>query len=295
MPGPRGIPLSGLDDPRLDDYRHVADHDQLVRRGVFVAEGRLVVERLLAQRRHRTRSVLLSATAADAIAPALRDADADIPVFIVPQADMNAVVGFNIHRGCLAIAERPERVTVDALDLSTCRRLLVVEGVTNPDNVGGLFRNAEALGVSAVVLGPNCGDPLYRKAVRTSLAAVLSLPWADAGPWPDALLRIRAAGLQIVACTPSPGATSLYDAVLPHRAAVLVGAEGPGLTPDALAHADLRVRIPMHGATDSLNVATAAAVVLSALAAHGARRRETDGYGSSAQASDRVTAFRQPL
>lgn len=278
------IPLDGLDDPRLEDYRHVADHEGLTARGVFVAEGRLVVERLLAHRRQRVRSVLLSSAAAEAMAGPLRAVSDQIPVFVVPQAAMNAVVGFNIHRGCLAIAERPAPATLDALDLTACARLLVLEGVNNPDNVGGLFRNAAALGVSAVVLGPHCGDPLYRKAVRTSMAAVLSLPWVDAGAWPDALTRLHEAGLSIVACTPSADAVSLYDAPLPRRAAVLVGAEGPGLSAEALACADLRVRIPMLGAMDSLNVATAAALVLSALAR----------YDSSAQASDRVTALRQP-
>ncbi|MEP7119087.1 MAG: RNA methyltransferase [Acidobacteriota bacterium] len=278
------IPLGGLDDPRLDDYRHLADHDELRRRGVFVAEGRLVVERLLAHRRQVVRSILLSPAAAEALAPALDAADAR-PVFVLPQADLNRIVGFDIHRGCLAIGERPAPATIASLDLAGATRVLVMEGVNNPDNVGGLFRNGAALGAAAVVLGPNCGDPLYRKAVRTSMAAVLSLPWVDAGAWPDALHLLRASGWSIVACTPSADAVSLYDAALPRRAAVLVGAEGPGLTAEALACADVRVRVPMHGAVDSLNVATAAAVVLSALAR----------YDSSAQASDRVTALRQPL
>ena len=262
-----------LDDPRLDDYRHVADHDALTGRGLFVAEGRLVVERLIAQRQHRVHSLLLSPAAAEAMATVAADAPPGLPVFVVPQADMNALVGFNIHRGCVALAERPDEATVDALDLAAATHLLVLEGVNNPDNVGGLFRNAAALGASAVVLGPHCGDPLYRKAIRTSMAAVLTLPWMQAGGWPGALTRIRAAGLPVIACTPSPHAVSIYEAVLPPRAAVLVGAEGPGLTADALAQADLQVRIPMHGAMDSLNVATAAAVVLSALAARAAQTR----------------------
>ncbi len=280
---------TSLDDPRLDDYRHVADHEALRQRGLFVAEGRLVVERLVACRRQRVRSVLLSPAAAAAMAHLFQETGPDAsaaPVFVVPQADMNAVVGFSIHRGCLALAERPVPATQADLDLTGVDRLLVVEGVNNPDNVGGLFRNAAALGCAAVVLGPECGDPLYRKAIRTSMAAVLTLPWVEAGAWPDALTRIREAGMTVVACTPGPSATGLYDAALPRRAAVLVGAEGSGLTRQALAAAELQVRIPMHGAMDSLNVATAAAVVLSALAAR---------YPSSAQASDRVTAFRQPL
>lgn len=265
--------LSGLDDPRLDDYRHITDHEALAQRGLFVAEGRRVVERLMAQRQHRVRSVLLSPAAAEAMATVTRDLLADTPVFVVPQADMSALVGFNIHRGCLALAERPTPATIDALDLTTISQLLVLEGVNNPDNVGGLFRNAAALGVSAVVLGPHCGDPLYRKAIRTSMAATLTLPWVHAGAWPGALARIRAAGLPVIACTPSPHAASIYEAVLPPHAAVLVGAEGPGLTPEAFALADMHVRIPMHGAMDSLNVATAAAVVLSALAARATQAR----------------------
>lgn len=267
------IALGGLDDPRLDDYRHMADHDALVRRGLFVAEGRLVVERLVAEPGYRVRSVLLSPAAAESMSPVLRRLAATTAVFVVPQADMNALVGFNIHRGCVAMAERPAAATLAALDLATATRLLVLEGVNNPDNVGGLFRTAAALGASAVVLGPHCGDPLYRKAIRTSMAAVLTLPWVHAGPWPDALALMRASGLTVVACTPAPTAAALYDTALPRRAAVLVGAEGSGLTAAALAQADVQVRIPMHGAMDSLNVATAAAVVLSALAAGDARPR----------------------
>ena len=280
---------TSLDDPRLDDYRHVADHKALVQRGLFVAEGRLVVERLVTHGGQRLQSVLLSPAAAAAMAHLFPEAGPNAPaapVFVVPQAEMNAVVGFNIHRGCLALAERPVSATLSDLDLTRVDRLLVIEGVSNPDNVGGLFRNAAALGCAAVVLGPECGDPLYRKAIRTSMAAVLTLPWVEAGAWPDALTRIREAGITVVACTPDQDATVLYDASLPWRTAVLVGAEGPGLTRQALAAAQMQVRIPMYGAMDSLNVATAAAVVLSALAAR---------YSSSAHASDLVTAFRQPL
>ncbi len=260
-----------LDDPRLADYRLVADPDGLAGRGLFVAEGRLVVERLIAQPQYRPHSVLLSPAAAEAMAAVLREAPPDPAVYVVPQADMSALVGFNIHRGCVALASRPAPATIDSLDLTVITRLLVLEGVNNPDNVGGLFRTAAALGAAAVVLGPQCGDPLYRKAIRTSMAAVLTLPWVHAGAWPDALTRIRAAGLAVIACTPAPHAVSIYEAALPPRAAVLVGAEGPGLTPAALDQADLQVRIPMHGAMDSLNVATAAAVVLSALSARAAR------------------------
>jgi len=268
VPGPTVISTS-LDDPRLEAYREIGAAEALAARGLFVAEGRLVVDRLVRGGRHLLHSLLLTETAAAAMAPTLAALDLTTPVFVVPQGVMNDVVGFNIHRGCLALAARPVPRRFDALPWPSCSRVVVAEGVNNPDNVGGLFRNAASLGAEAIVLGPGCGDPLYRKAIRTSMAATLSLPWVMASDWPDDLDRLRADGLAIVACTPGDGAVSLYDVALPARAAVLVGAEGDGLTAAALAHADLTVRIPMHGEMDSLNVATAAAIVLSALAGRG--------------------------
>lgn len=265
MPAPPVV-AAGLDDPRLEVYRDIGSAEALLARGLFVAEGRLVVERLVRGDRHLVHSLLLTDTAAAAMAATLESCDDATPVFVVAQAVMNGVVGFNIHRGCLALAARPLPTNLDALPWASLTCVVVAEGVNNPDNVGSLFRNAAALGAQAVVLGPGCGDPLYRKAVRTSMAATLSLPWVVTADWPAALDLIRAAGLTVIACTPEGDAVSLHDATLPARAAVLVGSEGDGLTAAALARADLRVRIPMHGAMDSLNVATAAAIVLSALA-----------------------------
>lgn len=261
------VRVDGLDDPRLADYRVIADPQALTARGIFVAEGRLVVERLVRDGRVQVQSLLLSEAAAAAMSSTVETAGHRATVFVVPQAVMNAVVGFNIHRGCLALAIRPAACGLDALPLAQSRAVVVAEGVNNPDNVGGLFRNAAALGADAIVLGPACGDPLYRKAIRTSMAATLRLPWAHAPRWPNTLDELRAAGLTVVACSPAADAPSLYESRLPSRIAVLVGAEGPGLTSAALAHADLRVRIPMHADMDSLNVATAAAVVLAAHAA----------------------------
>lgn len=258
---------TGLDDPRLEAYRDIVTPDALLARGLFVAEGRLVVDRLVRGGRYLVHSLLVTDTAAAAMAPTLAALDPVTPVFVVPQAVMNGVVGFNIHRGCLGLAARPAAQPFEAQPWAACRRVVVAEGVNNPDNVGSLFRNAAALGAEAVVLGPGCADPLYRKAIRTSMAATLSLPWVVAPAWPGALDVLRAAGLAVVACTPDVGAVSLYDTALPGRAAVLVGAEGDGLTAAARACADLAVRVPMFGDMDSLNVATAAAVVLSALAA----------------------------
>jgi tRNA G18 (ribose-2'-O)-methylase SpoU len=257
------IRIDSLDDPRVAAYRDVANPARLFEQSLFVAEGRLVVRRLLDLGQWRIESILLTQPAAHSLEDVLDATDA--PAYLVDQVLMNAIAGFNIHRGCLALVERPAARTLSAADLLGADRLLVLEGVNNPDNVGGLFRAGAALGVGLVVRGPRCGDPLYRKAIRTSMGATLSLPWRQAAAWPAALADLRRAGLTLVACTPALDAPSLYDVDLPRRAAVLVGAEGPGLSAEALTDADLRVRIPMHGGVDSLNVTTAAAIVLSAV------------------------------
>jgi len=251
--------------PALDAYRDLAAPDRLAGRGLFVAEGRLVVERLIGLGTYRLHSLLLTGAAQTAMAGVVARVPDTVPVYVADQATMNGVAGFNIHRGCLALAERPAARPWPPAALREWRRVLVLEGVNNPDNVGGLFRAGAALGADAVLLGPGCGDPLYRKAIRTSMAATLSLPFHAAATWPAALADLRRAGLAVVACAPAADAPSLYEVELPARAAVLVGAEGSGLSAEAAAAADLRVRIPMHGGLDSLNVTTAAAIVLSAL------------------------------
>ena len=255
------IPVQTLDDPRVADYRHIADLSHLHARSLFVAEGRLVVERLLALPRWITESVLVTPAAHASLASVLAAAAA--PVYVADQALMNQIAGFNIHRGCLALAKRPPASRLDPPAVAQTRRLLVLEGVNNPDNVGGIFRSADAFGVDLVVLGPDCGDPLYRKAVRTSMASTLSVAFAEAGGWPDALDILREQGFQVVALTPDARAMPLgrVDPVAP-KVAVMVGAEGPGLSAEALSRADIQVRIPMHGGMDSLNVTTAASIAL---------------------------------
>ena len=252
-----------LDDPRVALYRSVADHHTLLAAGVFVAEGRLVVRRLLSSTRVRTQSVLVTEAAHEAMGEVLAHAPADVPIYVVAQETMNAIAGFNIHRGCLAIAQRPAPRTLIDLPIADLRRLVVLEGVNNPDNVGGIFRSAAAFGVDAIVLGPACGDPLYRKAVRTSMAATLMLPFVEAGAWPQALVTLRSQSVRVLALTPAQDARALDD--LPRdlaRVALLVGAEGDGLSADAMQLADDRVRIPMRGAVDSLNVTVAASIAL---------------------------------
>lgn len=253
--------IGSLDDPRVADYRHVSDAAHMQARSLFVAEGRLVVTRLIALPRWKTHSILVTQAAADNIGATLDRTEA--PVYLADQSLMNGIAGFDIHRGCLALAARHRERTLDRAQGDRAHRALILEGISNPDNVGGLFRSAEAFGVDLVVLGPNCGDPLYRKAIRTSMASTLSVPYVQAGNWPDAIGLLRDSGFQVIALTPSASAGPIAG-VTPAgpKVALLVGAEGSGLSEPAMQAADLRARIPMTAAIDSLNVATAASIAL---------------------------------
>lgn len=256
------IRIGDLDDPRLDDYRIIGSPAQLVGRGVLVVEGRRVLRRIIELPRYRLRSILVTTTAFDALAD-LQSLIAAIPTYVVSQPVMSEVVGFEIHRGCLALAERPPLQTLSAVDLTTSRRIVVMEGVNNPDNVGGIFRSAAAFGADYVVLGPHCGDPLYRKAIRTSMGASLQVPFLAGGAWPRALEDLRASGFRVLALTPAAEALPLndFDRSWP-QIALVVGSEGEGLSAAALAIAEARVRIPMTGPAESLNVTVAASIAL---------------------------------
>ena len=264
---PHHISITDPDDPRLDDFRAIADPALLRTRGLFVAEGRLVVRRLLSEPSYRVRAVLVTAAAHGAVKDALARRP-DTHAYVVPLALIARITGFHIHRGCLAIGERPD--TPDAADLLVRRprRLVVLEAVGNPDNVGGIFRNALAFGSGGVVLDPASADPLYRKAIRVSSGAALLVPYARARQWPAALRTIAAAGYGVVALTPAPDAADLEEAAGQWPAdrplALLLGAEGAGLSSAALACADLHVRIRIDTAVDSLNVAVAAGIALHA-------------------------------
>jgi len=257
--------IDSADDPRLDPYRHVADPAWIGARHLFVAEGRLVVERLLALGRFDVHSILVNRAAHAALGEAISRAVA--PVLVCGDASLMATItGFNFHRGCLALVTRPP--SLGPADLFPCRRLLALEGVGNPDNVGGLFRTAAALGVDGVLLDPRSGDPFYRKAIRTSMGAALRIPFARAEAWRATLAAFRERSFKVIALTPSAGAVDLAQ-VPPFgpddRAIVMVGAEGPGLDPTSLEEADLRVRIPIDDAVDALNVVVAAGIALDRL------------------------------
>ena len=255
----------GADDPRLESYRHVGDSSWLVRRELFVAEGRLVVERLLASGEYHLESILLTPAALTALGPSLAVAPCD--VYVCEAGVLEGVMGFNFHRGCLALGRRPP--ARPASELLTARRLVALEAIGNPDNIGGVFRAAAALGAGGVVLDPATGDPLYRKAIRTSMGATLRLPWVRLDAWPDDVEAFRTSEFTLVALTPDPSAMTLSAFAGQHGAAdrlmLMLGAEGPGLSPRALALADARVRIPVDPAVDSLNVVVAAAIALDRL------------------------------
>src|SRR2546421_10371505 len=233
----RVVIVDGADDPRVADYRDIGDHDRLVAQGLFVAEGRLVVERLIDDRFH-IRSLLLNRAAFTALEPRLKDLPRETTTFICATEDFEALTGYDIHRGCLALAERPAPRLLDDL-LMRARLLVLLEGVGNADNVGGIFRNAAAFGAGAVVLSHGCADPLYRKAIRTSMAATLSVPFSTvpfADLWTPALTHVRVAGFQLVALTLNADAIGLDTwAREPRteRVALLLGAEGSGLSAES--------------------------------------------------------------
>jgi tRNA G18 (ribose-2'-O)-methylase SpoU len=184
----------------------------------------------------------------------------DAPVYQASYEVLEAVTGFHVHRGALASFGRLPLPTADEV-LAQATRVLVLEDVNNHTNLGAVFRSAAGLGIDAVLLTPTCCDPLYRRAVRVSMGEVFALPYAYLD-WPDGLATLRTAGFRVLALTPRAEATRLEDVVLADddRAALLLGAEGPGLSEQALAGSDLRVRIPMARGVDSLNIASAAAV-----------------------------------
>ena len=278
--------ITSADDPRVLDYRAVREPELVRRRGVFIAEGRLVVERVLALPHVRIRSILVSEAGLAALrAHAAEDLDArpDLALYVAAPAIIDAIGGFHFHRGCLAIAERPPAqdagTIIDAA--APGRPLVVVEALAQPDNVGSILRNAQAFGAAGVLLDPATVDPLYRKALRTAMGAALAVPWARLEPWPAALARVRDAGVVLAALTPRRSAQPLGDFVAVHAGravALLVGSEGGGLGDAALDAAEIHVRIEMTPGADSVNVATATGIALHALHAAMAATRPRSAH-----------------
>jgi tRNA G18 (ribose-2'-O)-methylase SpoU len=261
-----GVVVCDIDDPgdaRLDNFRDLNSIDRRPDlpsgKGLVIAEGVLVVQRMLASpftplaflgtdRRLTELTVDLYGNSA--------------PYYRVSAEVMAEVIGFHLNRGVLAAARRePERTVTSVVERA--RTVVVLEGVNDHENLGAIFRNAAGLDVDAVVFGSGCADPLYRRAVRVSMGHALLVPFARANDWPGDLKTLRQNGFRLLAMTPGADAKTLPEAMAEvhgERVAILVGAEGPGLSYAAMNASDLRVRIPMSRGTDSLNVATAAAL-----------------------------------
>ncbi|MDP1736612.1 MAG: RNA methyltransferase [Caulobacter sp.] len=265
---PTFIPIDDPADPRLEAYRDIRERDLVGRQGRFIAEGETVLRVLVGQDRHRPLSVLIAAKRREKLAPILDLLPAEVPVYLASQPVLDGVVGFELHRGILAVAERAPAVHAAELlaGLPANALVMALVGIANHDNMGGLFRNAAAFGADAVLLDPTCCDPLYRKAIRVSVGGVLRVPFATMGPGEDLISLLTRAGFTPVALSPS-GETALADLPPINRPALLLGAEGPGLPAATLARCRT-VSIPMAPGFDSLNVAVAAGIAL-----HQLRRR----------------------
>ncbi len=253
--------ITDPDDDRIADYRALTDVELRTRweppHGLFIAEGELVLRRAL-RAGYPARSYLVDAKRVDQLA----DLDTgDAPVYAATQDVLGRATGFHVHRGVLASFRRKPLPTA-AQVLASARRVVILEDVNNHTNLGAIFRGAAALGVDAVLLSPSCADPLYRRSVRVSMGEVFAVPYATASAWPDGLRAVRRHGFTLLAMTPAAHAVALNRLTPAQRArpALLLGAEGPGLSPDALDAADVPVAIPMRNGVDSLNVAAASAV-----------------------------------
>ncbi|MFF0282952.1 TrmH family RNA methyltransferase [Rhodococcus aetherivorans] len=247
-------------DPRLDDFRDLNSSDRRpdlpAGKGLVIAEGVLVVQRML-DSRFAPGGLLGVDRRLGELADDLRDVD--VPFYRTSAEVMAEVVGFHLNRGVLAAAHRPPGLDLDDV-LEKATTVAVLEGVNDHENLGSMFRNAAGLGVDAVLFGKGCADPLYRRAVRVSMGHVLRVPFAHVERWPYDLDRLRARDFQLISLTPNPEAVPLAEAMTGEKVALLLGAEGPGLTEHAMRATDVRARIPMAPGTDSLNVATAAAM-----------------------------------
>jgi tRNA G18 (ribose-2'-O)-methylase SpoU len=259
------VEITNLADPRLADYAHLTDvalkKSRGSEHGLYLAESVLVFERAL-RAGHVPRSVLSLGGSLDDVLALV--GDLDIPIFTGPGELLEELTGYVLHRGIIASMHRPALPSVASL-LASAKRVVVLENVADPTNVGAIFRSVAAIGADAVLVTPRCSDPFYRRAIRVSMGTVLQVPWTRIGDWDTA--REELAGFHLAALALSENSVSLreFAATAPERVALVLGAEGEGLTPEALDAADTIVRIPMAHGIDSLNVAATAAVAMYAL------------------------------
>ncbi len=264
------ITISDPDDPRVADYRQL--NDQAARRAIegdeyFLAEGWITIERVI-DSGHEFRSVLLSPSRVNRFLPYLAVPQLlGVPVLVAEAEVMSRIVGFDLPRGVLVSAFRQPLTTVQSLAKSS-RRLIVLEALNDNENVGAIARAARAFGIDGIILSPTCTDPYYRRTVRVSMGEILHMRVARATPgeWPAVLEILHAAGFESWAMTPAADADDLWSVTVPERLAIMLGAEGPGLTDLALSVATRRIRIPISRDVDSLNVGHAAAITFAAIA-----------------------------
>jgi tRNA G18 (ribose-2'-O)-methylase SpoU len=251
------------DDDLLADYRDLTDvalrRSLEVERGLYMAEGAKVIARAIAAG-HVARSVLCSPKWEESVAQLV---PAGTPVLVRPDAELEAITGYNVHRGALAAMHRPTLPSLGDL-VASARRVVVLEDIVDHTNVGAIFRGAAGIGADAIVVSPRCADPLYRRSVKVSMGTVFQIPWTRAETWPGALDELRSLGFVVAGLALADGAVPLdeFAARGDERVALVMGTEGDGLTRAALDHADEAVVIPMRGGVDSLNVAAAAAVAM---------------------------------
>jgi tRNA G18 (ribose-2'-O)-methylase SpoU len=263
------IPIGDAADPRIAAYRDIRERDLVGRDGQFIAEGEVVLAVLLGASRHLAVSLLIAERRLPALGRLLDCVPSEAPIYSAPQHVFDAIAGFPVHRGVLAIGRR--RVPAPPADLLA--RLggpalaVGLIGIANHDNVGGIFRNAAAFGVDAVLLDPATCDPLYRKSIRVSVGGALTVDFARLAAGEDMLDLFERHGFTPLALSPR-GAATLDGLKRPERAAILLGTEGVGL-PEAILRRVRTVSIPMAKGFDSLNVATTSGIVLHHLACRG--------------------------
>lgn len=260
------VPIESPDDPRIADYRDIREKDLVGRRDLFVAEGEVVLTVLVGAARHRPLSLLLDERRVGSLSGLLARLEPEVPVYVASRAVLDAIAGFPLHRGILALGRKARMPAARELLAGLPERATVVVamGIANHDNIGGIFRNAAAFGADAVLLDARCCDPFYRKALRVSVGHVLSLPIARVGDEEDLVGLLQGAGFEVLSLSPR-AAERLVDVARAPRTAILLGTEGPGLSAEVLARTRA-ISIPMAGAVDSLNVATTSGIVLHHLA-----------------------------
>lgn len=256
------IEISVPNDERIQEYREIRERDLVGRKGLFIAEGEVVLRVLVRSDLMETLSVLIAESRVTALQGELTLLPIGTPVYVASQAVMDSIVGFPIHRGILALGRRKEIPSAQQL-LSTLPAgcvVLALHGISNHDNMGGIFRNAAAFGVNAVIADASSCDPLYRKAIRVSVGGVLRVPFARLREGEDLIDLLKQHDIEPLALSPS-GTTNLHDLDGPPRAGIILGAEGPGLPSDMMKRC-ATVSIPIAKGFDSLNVATTSGIVL---------------------------------